>query len=379
MYSSHPAATRLCRTPGLLRLMVSEDRIGQEANATKDHDGGLFRAVLAGPGHTLADAFANLERAPRVERVSRHPRHDLLGARVSLAPEEGEGYWDFTRIRDEIFVVIENFAYRDPRLELVPGDGLIQFNFRLSGDLTLAVSRIEPLRINRPALLVWNQPQGLDVSEWTAPYAHERGVAISMRREFLIDHFLPSIVEAPAQLQAFVAGTPGQINYCQLPLSAQMFELATKLVNNSFTGALGLVYTEAVAVELLCCAVAGFYSLSSAPNEQYTQRELRCLHTARDYLMRQLAPAPTISQAARAAGMNETTLKRGFKAIFGETLFEFSVRCRMQHALKLLRDQRLPVARVAEATGYRHQTSFATAFMRHFGMRPKDVRRGKGR
>ena len=333
--------------------------------------------MLAGPGHTLADAFANLERAPHVERVSRHSRRDLLGARVSLAPEEGEGYWEFTRVRDEIFVVIENFAYKNPRLELVPGDGLIQFNFRLSGDLTLAVSRTAPLRLNRPALLVWKQPHGFDVSEWTAPSAHERAVAISVRPQFLIDHFVPSVVEVPAQLQAFVTGNLGKINYCHLPLSAQMFELATKLVNNPFTGTLALVYTETVALELLCFAVAGFSSLSSAPNEQYTQRELRCLHAARDHLMRQLAPAPTIRQVARTAGMNETTLKRGFKAIFGETVFEFSVRCRMQQALKLLRDQRMPVKRVAQATGYRHQTSFATAFLRHFGSRPKDVRSGK--
>jgi AraC-like DNA-binding protein len=351
----------------------------KEINVTEDRHKGLFRTVLAGPGHTLADAFANLERAPHVERVSRHSRRDLLGARVSLAPEEGEGYWEFTRVRDEIFVVIENFAYKDPRLELVPGDGLVQFNFRLSGDLTLAVSRTEPLRLNRPALLVWNQPHGLDVSEWTAPSAHEKCVAISIRPAFLIDHFLPSVVEVPAQLQAFVAGNLSQINYCHLPLSAQMFELASKLVNNSFTGALALIYTEAVALELLCCAVASFSSLPSAPNEQYTPRELRCLHAARDYVMRQLAPPPTISQVARAAGMNETTLKRGFKAIFGATVFEFSVRCRMQRALKLLRDQHLPVKRVADATGYRHQTSFATAFLRHFGMRPKDVRSGKRR
>jgi AraC-like DNA-binding protein len=359
--------------------MSSENRKELETDAIADRNKGLFRAVLAGPGHTLADAFANLERAPRVERVSRHPRRDLLGARVALAPEEGKGYWEFTRIRDEIFVVIENFAYKDPRVELVPGDGLIQFNFRLSGDLTMAVSHTEPLRINRPALLVWNQPQGFDVSEWTAPSAHERCVAISVRPEFLIDHFLPSIVDVPAQLQAFVAGNGGKINYCQLPLTAQMFELATNLVDNPFTGVLALVYTEALALQLLCCAVAGFSSLSSAPNEQYTQRELRCLYAARDYVMRQLAPAPTIRQVARAAGMNETTLKRGFKAIFGETSFEFSVRCRMQHALTLLRDHRLPVARVADSCGYRHQTSFATAFLRHFDMRPKDVRRGKHR
>ena len=73
--------------------------------------------------------------------------------------------------------------------------------------------------------------------------------------------------------------------------------------------------------------------------------------------------------------MNETTLKHGFKSLFGETIFDFSVRCRMQRALTLLREQRMPVAEVGAAVGYRHQTSFATAFRRHFGMRPKDVRR----
>jgi len=32
----------------------------------KARDGGLWRTVLAGAGHSLADAFANLERAPQV-------------------------------------------------------------------------------------------------------------------------------------------------------------------------------------------------------------------------------------------------------------------------------------------------------------------------
>jgi AraC-like DNA-binding protein len=128
-------------------------------------------------------------------------------------------------------------------------------------------------------------------------------------------------------------------------------------------------------MELLCSAIAGFEGLSGMPAEQYTQRELKCLERAREFLMKQFSPAPTIRQVARVAGMNETTLKRSFKAVYGETVFDFSVRCRMQHALTLLRDHHMPVARVAEASGYRHQTSFATAFGRHFGLKPKDVRR----
>jgi len=357
----------------------TSEREAGHVDTIEDRNKGLFRALLMGPGQTLADAFAKLEHTPRVESVSRHTGRDLLGARVALSAEEGEGYWEFTKIRDDIYVIIENFAYKDPRVELVPGDGLVQFNFRLSGDLTLAVSRTEPLRVNRPSLLVWNQPQGIEVDEWTAPSAHERCVAISCKPEFLTQQLLTSLVDVPAQLQAFIAGNGERINYCQLPLSSRMFEVARKLIDNPFSGALALVYTEALALELLCWAVTDFACLSSGPNERYSERELRCLHAARDYLMRQFSPAPTIRQVARAAGMNETTLKSGFKAIFGETPFEFSVRCRMQHALSLLRDESLPVARVAESAGYRHQTSFATAFLRHFGMRPKDVRRSKGR
>src|SRR5690606_27552102 len=142
-----------------------------------------------------------------------------------------------------------------------------------------------------------------------------------------------------------------------------MFERAAKLVDNPHSGILGLIYTEAVVNELLCSAVASISTLSDDPSEQYSERELRCLHAARNYIMKQLNSPPTIRQVARVAGMNETTLKKGFKAIFGETPFDFSVRCRMQQALVLLREESMSVARVAEAVGYRHQTSFATAFL----------------
>jgi len=340
-------------------------------------DGGLLRTVLAGPGHSLVDAFANLEKAPHVERVLRHAKRDLLGARVILTPEEGEGYWELTRIRDDFYVVIWNFVYKNPRFELVPGDGLIQFNFRVTGDLTLAVTRGQPLRFNRPSLLVWAQSPGVEIPEWTAPSAHERMVAISIRPDFLVEQLVTSIADMPPQLQAFVANPLGKLDYCQLPLTAQMFDIATRLIKNPFNGSLSLVYTEALTLELLCAAVSSFSALPAAPTQEYTERELRCLQNARSALMRQLAPAPTIRKVARAVGMAETALTTGFKAVYGETIFDFSLRCRMQHAMTLLRDEHWPVDKVSDAVGYSHSTSFATAFRRYFGIRPSEVRRVK--
>ncbi len=248
---------------------------GKEGHSTGSR--GLFRAILAGPGHTLADAFANLEQAPQVERVWRHPKRNLLGARIALAPEEGEGYWELTRVREELYVVIANFAYQEPRLELVPGDGMVQFNFKISGDMALAVSRTEPLRWNRPSLLLWSQPTGVDISEWTAASTREQFIIISMRPEFLAEQILTTDVEVPEPLRAFVSSKP-EINYHQHPLTAQTFEIATRLINNPFTGALALVYTEALALELLCSAVGSFSLLSTTTSEEYTERELRCLH-----------------------------------------------------------------------------------------------------
>lgn len=340
-------------------------------------NGGLFRTVLAGPGRTLLDAFANLEQAPQVERLFRHAKRDLLGARVTLTPQEGQGYWELTRIRDDIYVIVENFAFKDPRVERLPGDGLVQFNFKVSGDMTLAVSRTEPLRFNRPSLLVWSQPTGVDTSEWTEPATHERNVAISIRPQFLIDNFLASPRDVPERLRDFVADKRNTIGYCKISLTAQMFDAVTRLINNPFTGTRALVYAEALALELLCSAIEAFCSLSTAPTEEYTDRELRCLHGARDILLRQLAPSPTIRKLARSVGMAETALTTGFKAVYGETIFDFSLRCRMQHALTLLRDQHWSVDRVSDAVGYSHSTSFATAFRRHFGVRPIDVRRVK--
>jgi AraC-like DNA-binding protein len=90
--------------------------------------------------------------------------------------------------------------------------------------------------------------------------------------------------------------------------------------------------------------------------------------------MEQLSPVPTLRKIARSVGLSERVLTRGFKTIYGETIFDFSLRCRMQYALTLLRDRRWSVDRASEAAGYSHPTSFTTAFRRHFGMRPVDVK-----
>jgi AraC-like DNA-binding protein len=338
---------------------------------------GLFRTTVAGQGHTLHDAFDRLERTQSVDRAVRHRQRDMFGARVAVPSEDGRGYWDFMRARDDLYVVVENFSFHGPRLERISDHGIVQFYFELSGDLTMAVPGAT-LRLNQPSLLVYFQPRGLEFTAWTEPSARQRSVIINVRPEFLLDTFLGEDEDVPAPMRSLLSGSgTDAMPYCQLPLTAPMFELIAKLVDAPHSGVLGLMNTEAIVTELLCAGVAHLGLQSRPPRPPFSARELRCLHVARDILRNEMLHPPTIPEVARAVGLNETALKQGFRTLFGETPFDFSVRCRMQRALELLREERMPMARVAEEVGYRHPTSFATAFRRHFGFQPKQLRRAR--
>src|ERR1700722_4022005 len=96
---------------------------------------GLYRTTMVGPGASLLDAFEAIETSTRVALCRRHCSRDVVSARVALSPEEGTGCWELLRIRDELYVILTDFAYSASRIEVVPGDDLVQFNFKVSGDM----------------------------------------------------------------------------------------------------------------------------------------------------------------------------------------------------------------------------------------------------
>jgi AraC-like DNA-binding protein len=157
-------------------------------------------------------------------------------------------------------------------------------------------------------------------------------------------------------------------------VTAEIIECASALLNNPVTGLLRLPYAEAKILELLTLCVAAFGRLEAASVQQFSEADIGRFHRAREILSTKFSPPPTIASLARELAINETKLKSGFKALFGHTVFEYGHECRMQHALHLLREKRIRISKVAEAVGYQHQGTFASAFKAHFGIRPKDVR-----
>jgi AraC family transcriptional regulator len=94
---------------------------------------------------------------------------------------------------------------------------------------------------------------------------------------------------------------------------------------------------------------------------------------AREILVRQIGEPITIKQLSRKVAMNECYLKKGFKEMFGATIFEFYQSQRMEHARYLLYEKGLSVTDVSDILGYSSISHFSTAFKKHTGLKPCEL------
>ena len=95
---------------------------------------------------------------------------------------------------------------------------------------------------------------------------------------------------------------------------------------------------------------------------------------AAEIIEREYAHSIELDDVARRLATSRRQLQRAF-AEAGETTFRtYLQKVRMVRAAQLLRQDSIPVNRVARAVGYRQPAQFAKAFRRHHGMSPSTYR-----
>ncbi|MBV6646086.1 MAG: helix-turn-helix transcriptional regulator [Cyclobacteriaceae bacterium] len=99
------------------------------------------------------------------------------------------------------------------------------------------------------------------------------------------------------------------------------------------------------------------------------------LIAARDFVSERITSPPTLTEVAKTVGMNEFKLKRGFKEMFGTTIFNYLTTRRLHLAKQYLSDTEKTVAEVADLLGYSSPQHFNGAFKKTFGYSPGYVRR----
>jgi len=150
------------------------------------------------------------------------------------------------------------------------------------------------------------------------------------------------------------------------------------LLNHNYSGNLANIFVNAQTQMLL------LYSLDCLEEKEIdttankflaNEADREKIVKAREILLQHIGEPITIKMLSRKVAMNECYLKKGFKEMFGTTIFDFYQSQRMEHAKYLLYEKGLNVTEVSVLLGYSSISHFSTAFKKHTGLKPCELLR----
>lgn len=205
-------------------------------------------------------------------------------------------------------------------------------------------------------------------------------VCVSVRPSLLAAYFDGRWERVPREFRDICEGYAGDGFYHCGSVSPVMNMAIQHLLVCPYVGSMRELYLEGKAIELIAhkmAQIATAESLAASPLGLRKDDMERIRH-AKDILGHDLENPPGLFELARAVGMTHTKLNRGFREVFGTTVFGHLRKMRLDVARRLLEEEGMNVTEAALNVGYNSVSSFSRAFSDYFGLNPKRFQR-KGR
>lgn len=160
-----------------------------------------------------------------------------------------------------------------------------------------------------------------------------------------------------------------------VPFNEELTAVLFSILNHSYSGSLENIFVNAQAHMLLLHTLELMEGPDELINAPFLSNpsEREKIEQARDWLIEHIGEPITIKELSRKVAMNECYLKKGFRVMYGTTIFDFYQSQRMEHARYLLHEKGLSVTDVSMQLGYSSISHFSTAFKKYTGLKPCDL------
>jgi len=154
-------------------------------------------------------------------------------------------------------------------------------------------------------------------------------------------------------------------------MSPEMESILDAVFNMKFTGKTKMMFFRSQMTALISYF---FGEIANLKTEKINTTERDKLYKAKDLLINNLENPPTLSEISQEIGLNNYSLKKNFKELFGVPVFKYLQNERLTLAHKLIRNQEATVQEAAWHVGYDSLSSFSNAFAKKFGYRPSQIK-----
>ncbi len=289
------------------------------------------------------------------------------------------------RLREDLLIaLVDCYPCEEARIAYSLGAQVLRFSYVLSGESISEAGNQRPMqRAPQHVEVRYIHPAVEDpdssfplAGQYVLPASQRHIMAdIFVRPEFLRIALMSEADSLPEDVRAVMQNEHAGMEPVLLPMTPEQIVSAGQLMRCCFKGASRLMYLKSKVLELLSL----FFAQRETRNGPETglslsEYDVGQLHHARNMLVRDLEKPPSLANLARAVGLNETKLKRGFKALFDDTVYGYFRSYRLDLALQMLTEDKRSVSEVAMLVGYSNISHFSAAFCRRHGVNPSRCR-----
>lgn len=160
-----------------------------------------------------------------------------------------------------------------------------------------------------------------------------------------------------------------------MAITAEMNSILNEIVNCKRKGVLKCLFLEAKILKLLMLQLEQFeIAQSSYKFEHVKDYDVEKIRIAKNILEENISAPISLIELAHQAGINDFKLKKGFKEIYGNTVFGYLNELRMNEAKKLLLASDKSITEISQYCGYLFVQNFTKVFKKKFGVTPKNFK-----
>ena len=160
-------------------------------------------------------------------------------------------------------------------------------------------------------------------------------------------------------------------------ITPKMHFLISEIINCNRTGIMKRLFYESKVLELLILQLEQFNQVDTKGNHELSKQNLDRIYAVKEYLTKNMDQPTSLTKLANLFGTNEFTLKKGFKEVYGSSVFSFWNDLKMEQAKIMLLETDQLITEISSEFGYSNPRHFSTAFKRKFGFSPSETRKGK--
>ncbi len=211
-----------------------------------------------------------------------------------------------------------------------------------------------------------------DIAESSMPYRHYHGITIMIKsaKDERFRELLAAIGVDFEKIAADTTAAGGLYIIRATERIEHIFDELYRVTPQNRTG-----YFKLKLLELLLFLSGTKHTATETQKHFLPKENADLLKKVELYLWENISLPLTIPRLSEIFGISPTSLKSGFRILYGCPIHAYLNICRMQTAAYKLVKTQEKIADIARQTGYKSESKFSKSFVRFSGKTPRDYRK----